>query len=130
MSESYRQPIAGMDETILEEASRLTSGSRNKDYGHPLDDYLRTAALWTALLSHKLKPGEEITYQDAIRCMCAVKLSRDCHAPKRDNMVDLAGYAHCRQWSEEEEKRRINKGLTALEDGREPRRLPKKNRSA
>ena len=90
-----------MKESILEEAIRLTSHDRNSDYGNPLEDYQRTAALWTALLAHKLKPGEIIEWDDAIRCMCAVKLSRDVHKKKRDNMVDLAGYAHCRQWAEE-----------------------------
>ena len=26
-------------------------------------------------------------------CMIAVKISRECHEPKRDNMIDIAGYA-------------------------------------
>ena len=90
-----------MTESILEEAIRLTSGERNEAYGSPLSDYTRTAELWTALLRHKLKPGEAIEWHDAIRCMCAVKLSRDVHKHGRDNMLDLAGYAHCRQWAEE-----------------------------
>jgi hypothetical protein len=89
---------------ILEEAIILTSGKRNDDYGPPLSDYRRTAALWTALLAHKLKPGESIGWDDAIRCMCAVKLSRDVHKRSRDNMVDLAGYAQCRQLAHEADK--------------------------
>ena len=28
-----------------------------------------------------------------IYCMIAVKISRECHRPKRDNRVDIAGYA-------------------------------------
>ncbi len=103
-------------ETILEEAIRLTSGRRNEDYGNPLDDYMRTAELWTALLRHKLKPGETIEWDDAIRCMCAVKLSRDVNRRKRDNMADLAGYAHCRQWAEDEETMRLNEGSKILDD--------------
>jgi len=93
-------------ESILEEAQRLTSGDRQDDYGHALDDYSRTAELWTALLRHKLKPGESITWDDAIRCMVAVKLSRDVHRMTRDNMVDVAGYARCRQEALEEAERR------------------------
>ena len=93
-------------ESILEEAQRLTSGTRQDDYGHALDDYTRTAELWTALLRHKLKDGESIEWGDAIRCMCAVKLSRDVHCMTRDNMVDAAGYARCRQEALEEQERR------------------------
>ena len=93
-------------ESILEEAQRITSGGRQTDYGHALDDYTRTAELWTALLRHKLKPGESVEWGDAIRCMVAVKLSRDVHRMTRDNMVDAAGYARCRDEALEEAERR------------------------
>jgi Domain of unknown function (DUF6378) len=90
-------------ESILLEAQRLTHGDRNANYGHPLDDYTRTAALMSALLSHKL--SEPITAEEAGACMCAVKLSRHMHRPKRDNMVDLAGYAWV-VWACTEERER------------------------
>jgi len=96
-----------MEESILSEAQRLTGGERQEAYGHALDDYTRTAALWTALLGPKLAPGATITWDDAIRCMCAVKLSRDVHSMSRDNMVDLAGYAKCRQEALEKMEREL-----------------------
>jgi hypothetical protein len=77
-------------ESILMEAARLTRADRNKTYGHPLDDYLRTAALWTAYL------GTHIDYQQAMVCMMLVKISRLAHSPEhRDSIVDVAGYADC-----------------------------------
>lgn len=103
-------------ESILQEAQRLTSGDRQESYGHPYDDYQRTAALWTVLLAAKLAPGEVIEWHDAIRCMCAVKLSRDVNSMARDNMTDLAGYARCRQEGLEEERRRIDKSKLMYED--------------
>lgn len=90
-------------ETVLEEAQRLVHGQRNQDYGHPLDDYTRTAKMWSAIL------GFEVTAEKAILCMCAVKISRQCNHPKRDNMTDLAGYAACEQMTIEERERRACK---------------------
>lgn len=97
------KPIA---ETCVQEAQRLVYGDRGRDYGHPLDDYERTAAIWTALLGDKLRFGETISAEDAVRCMVAVKLSRDVHAEKRDNRVDMAGYAECLQRITDERLRR------------------------
>lgn len=91
-------------ETILQEAQRLTHGPRQADYSHPLDDYTRTAALASALLAHKLK--EPITAAEMTLVMCCVKLSRQVHKAKRDNMTDLAGYAWCTQEIGEESERR------------------------
>lgn len=90
--------------SILQEAHNLTHGDRNASYGHPLDDYARTAALVSALLAHKLtKP---ISAEEMALAMCCVKMSRQIHAPKRDNMVDLAGYAWVAQACIEEKSRR------------------------
>lgn len=71
---------------ILDKARALVYGDRQKDYGHPADDYGRTARLWSALL------GVEITPVQAALCMVLVKLSREMNAPKADNLVDAHGY--------------------------------------
>src|SRR5690606_42133544 len=73
--------------SILTEAHRLVHGQRGQDYGHPYEDFSRTAKIWSAIL------GIEVTPRQAILCMIAVKISRECHRPKRDNRVDIAGYA-------------------------------------
>jgi len=91
-----------MSETILEEAQRLVYGDRQDDYGHPADDFAKTAKMWTGILLPKLRPRriigshvemyEEITPTDVAFCMVAVKLSREVHKHGRDNLVDAAGY--------------------------------------
>lgn len=78
-------------ESILQEAHRLTHGDRQVQYGPPYEDYARNAALVNALLGHKLK--EPLSAGDIALVMCCVKLSRQVNSPKRDNMTDLAGYA-------------------------------------
>ena len=72
---------------ILTAADSLVNGKRQSDYGHPLEDFTRTAKIWTAIL------GVEITPEQVGLCMIGVKLSRQVHCPKADNLVDIAGYA-------------------------------------
>lgn len=85
---------------VLEEANKLVHGDRNADYGHPLDDFSKTAAMWTAILGHPVSP-EQVGL-----CMCAVKISRQLNKPKADNLIDLAGYAETVNMVIEEKLRR------------------------
>lgn len=77
-----------VSETILEEAQRLVHGDRGAAYGHPADDFARTGKMWGAILGTEAIPAERVAL-----CMIAVKVSREVNAPKRDNRVDIAGYA-------------------------------------
>jgi len=83
----------GTGETILDEAKRLTATARHADYGHPRNDFARTAQMWTGVLAEKLRDGQQIEPMDVPLCMIAVKLARQAHRHKRDNLVDIAGYA-------------------------------------
>ena len=78
---------------ILDEAKRITQSDRQDDYGHPSNDFARTATMWTGVLAGKLREGAEISAMDVPLCMIAVKLARQAHRHKRDNLVDIAGYA-------------------------------------
>jgi len=91
---------APVTETVLQEAQRLVYGQRGQDYGHPLDDYTRTSELWSVILGH------EVSAEQAVLCMIAVKISRECNRPKRDNRTDMAGYAECLQRIAEERGKR------------------------
>lgn len=84
-----------MTETILEEAHRLTSGDRNKDYGPPLHDFVRVTGMMNALFADKLKPGCQFEFSDWPLIMNLVKISREYNSPKRDNRVDGCGYWNC-----------------------------------
>lgn len=74
-------------ESILAEAARIVDGPRRTDYGTPAENHGRTAALWAAYL------GVPITARDVCILNVLQKASRDRHGPKRDNLVDIAGYA-------------------------------------
>lgn len=79
--------MAEVKETILQEAQRLIYGDRNVDYGHPLDNFTHTAALLNAMY------GTTFTPEDCPKIMILFKLSRSMNKEKRDNWVDIAGYA-------------------------------------
>ena len=83
------EPIEFEPESICAEADRLVTGARRSTYGHPFDDYSRTAATFNALTGYSLTPADAVTF------MLCVKLSRERNAHKRDNLVDLCGYAMC-----------------------------------
>lgn len=74
------------NESALEEAQRLVHGDRGEAYGHPFEDFSKSALIWTAIL------GKEITPEQVALCMVGVKISREVNKPKRDNRVDGAGY--------------------------------------
>ena len=79
--------------SILDEARRLTSTDRQGDYGHPREDFGRAAQMWNGILAEQLRDDGVITASDVPMCMIAVKLARQAHRYKRDNLVDIAGYA-------------------------------------
>lgn len=73
--------------SLLLDAHVVLHGDRAEAYGHPADNLGRTARLWTELL------GVPVTAEQVALCLIAVKLSRHVHQPKRDNLLDIAGYA-------------------------------------
>lgn len=76
---------------ITEETAGLVFGDRNVDYGHPVEDFSKTAGFWTVY------KGVAFTPEDVAQMMSLVKVSRQMHRPKRDNPVDNCGYQECLQ---------------------------------
>jgi len=73
---------------ILDEAKRLTHGDRNKNYGSPLTNHTRIAALWSVWLEHEVTPAQ------AAMCLALVKVARLIETPEHeDSPIDLAAYA-------------------------------------
>jgi len=78
-------------------AIQLVLGDRNAHYGDPADDYAKVAKMWSGLLHPILK--RDITPQEAILMMVLLKMSREVHVPKADNIIDAHGYLLCYEWA-------------------------------
>lgn len=74
-------------EEILNEAIRLTSTDRQKNYGKPLINHQRIATIWSVIL------GAEITPSQVALCMAGVKIARLVETPDHeDSFIDAAAY--------------------------------------
>ena len=73
--------------TILDEAASIISGDRQECYGHPESNFKHIAAYWSILF------GIDIYPKQVAEAMILTKLARNAHNPKRDNLIDIAGYA-------------------------------------
>lgn len=79
------RPVSEPD--ILEEARDLIRGDRADSYGDAKASFERIAALWTTY------KGVEITAKDVASMMILLKVSRGVTSAKRDNWLDIIGYA-------------------------------------
>jgi len=89
-----------MTDNILELANSAVGGERGDDYGHPLDDFTRSAEMISGLLGYPVKPS------DIPLIMICIKLSRQKNQYKADNLVDIAGYALTAEMVHEEAMKR------------------------
>lgn len=76
---------------ILTEANNIVSGHRKAgEYGPPEDSFKSIAAFWGEYLGHEIKP------HDVAVMMALLKIARiKGGETKKDNWIDLAGYAAC-----------------------------------
>jgi Domain of unknown function (DUF4406)/Domain of unknown function (DUF6378) len=76
-------------ESPLLEALRIVHDDRGADYGSPIEDFTRTGRMWGAILDLE----DDVTPREVALCLIGLKLSREAHQHKRDNLTDIAGYA-------------------------------------
>ena len=88
-------------ESILEEAQRIVHGERQTDYADPVINFKRISGIASAVR------GKDLDMLDCVTVQIATKLARQQNKHKRDNLVDLAGYAYI--WHAIEEYLKQNK---------------------
>ena len=91
MNESVMTPKRAQ---ILREAESMVLGDRQDDYGTPENNFERIANLWNSYLDTRL--DGRLGAVDVAAMMALLKIARIASGHgKRDNWVDLAGYAAC-----------------------------------
>ena len=82
--------------SILREAMDIVGGARKAEYGDQRVNFQKYADIATLMLDsadlEALSAGR-IPSAVVVKVLMAVKLGRHAYKPKRDNMVDLCGYA-------------------------------------
>lgn len=76
-----------MPESILQEAERLISADRRAEYGSAQESFNSIAKGWSEILTCP------VSAKQVALCMIWLKLMREKAGDKRDNWVDMAGYA-------------------------------------
>jgi hypothetical protein len=72
---------------ILDEANKIIHSDRAASYGPVEDSFERIAKYWEDYL------GIAIDREDVAMMMILLKVARNQHSFKRDNLIDIAGYA-------------------------------------
>lgn len=80
---------------ILDEARSIVSGARQAAYGPPEYNFSNIGEKWAATLrAAGWLPNAPIPPRIVALMMIDLKVCRDAYQPKRDNLVDIAGYAY------------------------------------
>ena len=72
---------------ILKTALKLTTGDRHNEYGDCNVELDRVATIWSVIFETDVTPNQ------VALAMIALKITRQMHTNKKDNWVDIAGYA-------------------------------------
>ncbi len=83
------EQVVGRPETVIQEAGRIVDGDREQTYGHPALNFERTAVLASVVFGHP------VTVKQVALFMVCLKIAREVHQHKRDNLVDGIGYFRC-----------------------------------
>jgi len=72
---------------FLQDVENTVYGERQDQYGNPENSFNRIAEYWSTLF------GITVTPQQVAMAMILLKIAREQSNPKRDNRIDMAGYA-------------------------------------
>ncbi len=87
---------------ILDQAKEIINKDRQDAYGKPEDCFTGIATLWNWYIGLDIR--DELTPYDIAIMMTLLKLVREKHKHKQDNLIDACGYLALAEDLAEEEK--------------------------
>lgn len=91
--------LEGGADTVLGEARSIVDGERQAAYGHPKANFDCAAWMISAYLTKR--GTTRIDAHDVAMLQILNKVAREAHSRKRDNIVDIAGYARTAEMVDE-----------------------------
>jgi hypothetical protein len=78
--------------TIIDQAKEIIEGDREQTYGNPGINLKRIADQWSCYLNQKHESSIMLSEEDVCWMMVLLKMARQMHSHKSDNLVDAIGY--------------------------------------
>jgi hypothetical protein len=107
------------DHSPCKRAINLVYGDRQRDYGHPADNWGRIARYWSAYLFNRFGISVLVEPRDVGWMNILQKIARDNETEKRDNLDDTAGYAEGMHLVAEREGREASESTETPSEDRE-----------
>ena len=86
--------VAMTRKELLDKASAIVNGARDKSYGSPEDSFKCIGQMWNAYLGRRLQ--KKLAPSDVAAMMALLKIARiSTGIYSEDSWIDLAGYAAC-----------------------------------
>lgn len=82
--------------SYIQQAIDVVTGDRQESYGNPKADFEGIALIWSGILNQKLQ--QPIRAEEVALMMIGLKLRREAHKHKDDNIIDMHGYGICLEW--------------------------------
>ena len=78
--------------TIIDQAKEIIDGDREQTYGSPGVNLRRIADQWSCYLNQRHPVALMLSEEDVCWMMVLLKMARQMHTYKDDNLVDAIGY--------------------------------------
>ena len=78
--------------SVIDQAKHIIEGDREQTYGRPGKNLRKIAEQWSLYISQQSGISVTLLEEDVCWMMALLKMARQMHRHKEDNLVDAIGY--------------------------------------